>query len=168
MLHWHGQRNMKWTQLLPMLEQLASEGQVPDVLIVHLGENDIRPATGLSIISTIRREVILFWDLFSNMKVIWSNLLPRRTRLNKAPRARQKVNCAVGQLASRLGSTLIEHPKIVHTDPTLSSVGLSFFLGDLKNGILTHLRSSRATVAFAFPVPYCTCVFVCVPQVSLE
>ncbi|XP_015261558.1 PREDICTED: nascent polypeptide-associated complex subunit alpha, muscle-specific form-like [Gekko japonicus] len=152
-LEWHGQEGLTWTQLVPLLQSLAAQGQAPDVLVVHLGESDLEGHRGAPLASTIRKELELVKELFPQARILWSNLLLRRRGSGKAGsrtvnRARTVVNLEMGPFVATLGGAVIEHQAILHTDPdfytdgdNLSGRGLDLFLEDVKNGILAHLQS---------------------------
>ncbi|KAL8206465.1 UNVERIFIED_CONTAM: hypothetical protein K2H54_004529 [Gekko kuhli] len=159
LLEWHGQEGLTWTQLVPLLRRLAAQGQAPDVLVVHLGERDLEGNCGAQLTGTIRKELELVKELSPQVRILWSNLLPRRrgsgkansrsvTRTRKVNRARTVVNLEMGAFVATLGGAVIEHQAILHTDPdfyadgdNLSCRGLDLFLEDVKNGILAHLHS---------------------------
>ncbi|XP_054845891.1 serine/arginine repetitive matrix protein 2-like isoform X2 [Eublepharis macularius] len=153
LLEWHGQEEMAWPQLVPALQKLAAQGQAPDGLIVHLGENDLLCSRGGQLSCTIKQELGLVKELFPQVRILWSNLLLRRRGFGKCGsrtvnRARGMVNLEVGQFIGSLGGAVIEHPAILHTVPdfyadgdSLSCDGLDIFLQDIKNGILAHFPS---------------------------
>ncbi|XP_053107513.1 uncharacterized protein LOC128325774 isoform X3 [Hemicordylus capensis] len=57
---WLGMRGMLWGQLLPTLLDYVDRCSCPDILVVHLGENDLGKRSGLSIIQQASSD---FWVL---------------------------------------------------------------------------------------------------------
>ncbi|XP_048364950.1 uncharacterized protein LOC125439779 isoform X3 [Sphaerodactylus townsendi] len=152
-LEWHGQEGLTWTQLVPTLQNLAAQGQAPDVLIIHLGEEDTECHRAAHLNDIIKKELVLVKEFFPLVWILWSNVLLRRRGCGTGGsrtvnRARTMVNQEMGHFIGTLGGAVIDHPAILHTDPdfytdgdNLSSCGLDIFLEDMRRAILAHLHS---------------------------
>ncbi|XP_077157449.1 uncharacterized protein LOC143819563 isoform X3 [Paroedura picta] len=154
-LEWHGWYGLTWAQLIPYLQDLATWLQPPDVLILHLGESDIMFTIYIGfLIETIQRELFLVKELFPNVKVVWSEMMPWGNWLelpsaSSKKESLRKVNLDVGQYVKDHGGAVVKHPRISFEDlelytcqAKLSDAGLDIFLEDIKHGILAHLVQS--------------------------
>ncbi|KAL8206467.1 UNVERIFIED_CONTAM: hypothetical protein K2H54_004564 [Gekko kuhli] len=76
-LEWHGQDGLMWVRLVPFLQDLAAYHWTPDMLIIHIGENDLMNGLYVSfLIKTIQRELFLVKELFPKVTVVWSEMTP--------------------------------------------------------------------------------------------
>ncbi|KAL8206475.1 UNVERIFIED_CONTAM: hypothetical protein K2H54_004754, partial [Gekko kuhli] len=158
-LEWHGQEDLAWTQLVPMLQKLAAQGQAPDVLILHLGEKDFRSTPWPELRIIIKKELDLLKEVFPNVKVMWSEMLPQNIRpaegdACKVEQMLQEANLVVGGFVSDFGGTVIKHVEMPHSFPVLkvdgsglSHVGLELFLEDIKDTIRAHVLQSSGTAS---------------------
>ncbi|KAJ1140388.1 hypothetical protein NDU88_006741 [Pleurodeles waltl] len=51
------QKGMHWMKLFPYLSKLMVRGQCPDVLLVHIGENDPVSEKGLQILKSMKKDI---------------------------------------------------------------------------------------------------------------
>ncbi|XP_054845757.1 uncharacterized protein LOC129336593 [Eublepharis macularius] len=143
-LEWHGQENLMWDEFLPFLR---NQTQVPDVLIIHLGEND-KAYTWRGLLGTLKRHFFQFKKEFPKVKVVWSEMIPwGRWHGGKREKQRKKVNGIAGQSVRSHGGALIKHPNISPElcidELNLSDAALDIFLEDIKNGILAYMLQPR-------------------------
>lgn len=133
-VHWAGKGGMCWAQLLPVLCQLDRERGAPDVLFIHLGENDLVQSTGLSLLRSMKRDLEWIRNRWPRAKIVWSALLPRRIwRGARKPRAidkaRREVNREVYDFCVSKGIRPLYHEDITFNSPALfrgDGVHLSF------------------------------------------
>ncbi|XP_072849321.2 uncharacterized protein LOC140705452 [Pogona vitticeps] len=150
-ISWMGIRGMQWLQL----GRLTAFGSTPpDVLVVHLGGNDLPRVPGKALILDILREFNRLHVLYPTLRIVWSTIIPRLScrgawSISKINKARRQVNREVcrGISYNGLGS-VINHHRIqiskleyfredgVH----LSEAGLDVFLDDLRGGLLVELE----------------------------
>ncbi|XP_020644458.3 uncharacterized protein LOC110076555 [Pogona vitticeps] len=147
---WKGLCDMQWNQLC----RLAAFGQFPpDVLVVHLGGDDLPKLTGKALILDIIRNLKWLNAKYPTMRIVWSTIIPRLAwegarNICNVNTARRRVNREVCRfVCSGLGS-VIGHQRIqmnkseffrkdgVH----LSDLGLDVFLEDIKGGLLVELK----------------------------
>nr|XP_033811841.1 uncharacterized protein LOC117365474 [Geotrypetes seraphini] len=78
---WWGQRGMRWHQLLPLLADFRRRPRRPDVLLLHLGGNDVDSQTGKHLIDTILGDLRMVLEWFPGTTLLWSDIIPRPRRL---------------------------------------------------------------------------------------
>ena len=147
---------MGWDRVLPEVQHHARLDRPPDVLVLHVGGNDlgIRPIGDL--ITAVKADVLTFRAAYPGMLLVWSDIIARTTwrmarsvcRLNKG---RIKVNKAIGRFVARHGGLVIRHIELeedvglylrgdgIH----LSDVGMELWFLDLQEGIQRALRVWR-------------------------
>lgn len=146
-LHWKGIRGMRWSQFMDVAIK-ESHGWVPDILVVHLGGNDIATQPGKHLILSILADFREWRDKFPHCNIIWSTIIPRFTwraecdpeRLN---RARRSINREVCRAVRSSFGSVVGHPGICLNKPELfrsdgvhlSDLGLQLFLEDLQRGL---------------------------------
>ena len=81
---WLGQSGMHWTQLLPALQyQMICRGQ-PEIIIIHLGGNDIDAIPQTKFIKLIKNDIQYVQSVFSSTTFIWCDILTQ-TYMEKLP-----------------------------------------------------------------------------------
>lgn len=149
---WFGTSGMHWEDLERKIESLLKVNAFPDVIIIHLGSNDLasiaKPITSFELIRNIECSVLRFRSLIPNIKLVWSDILPRRywhgaKKPNKVDKARKRVNCSARTIFKREGGSVIQHPDIRFNEVALyrndgihlSDTGNSIFVNDLQVNI---------------------------------
>lgn len=94
---------MCWGQLLPPIYQFLQEYPPLDIVLVHLGENDLTRRKSISLRVQIKQDLSLVMLWCPNVKIIWSTFLPRRVRrcvrsIPKVDLAGKRVNAYVAHL----------------------------------------------------------------------
>ncbi|XP_054840374.1 uncharacterized protein LOC129333070 [Eublepharis macularius] len=158
-VEWQGRRGLRWPGLLPLLFE-GRCGPLPDILVIHLGGNDLGLVKGKAL--SLQAEADLWWikERWPDTLIIWSAILPRRVwREALDPvgieRARHRANRALEKALGRGLGIYLPHPAIkaevadlyrsdgVH----LSVSGNDIFLEDLRQGLrlaISHLWGARA------------------------
>uniref|UniRef100_A0ABM5FLU4 1-alkyl-2-acetylglycerophosphocholine esterase n=1 Tax=Pogona vitticeps TaxID=103695 RepID=A0ABM5FLU4_9SAUR len=149
-LTWKGLRGMRWIQLC----RLAAFGQAPpDILVIHLGGNDLAQHPGKALVLDILRDLRWLQSRYPVMRIVWSTIVPRlvwkdaRVAL-EVNMARRNVNREVCRaLCKGLGSVIGHHrirfdrPELFRRDGIhLSDLGLDVFLEDIKGGLRAELE----------------------------
>ncbi|KAM3929163.1 uncharacterized protein RB166_006951 [Leptodactylus fuscus] len=155
-IRWLGLRGMLWGRVLGEFHRFARLDRPPDVLLLHVGGNDLGRRPFRELINDIKFDLLRLWAMFPGMVTIWSDIVPRKVwkdvrsveRINKA---RIKVNRAVGRFMARNGALAVRHLELesgsgafwrrdgVH----LNAVGIDLWCLDLQQGIETALRMWR-------------------------
>ncbi|XP_075448420.1 paraspeckle component 1 isoform X1 [Ascaphus truei] len=140
-ISWFFRRDMVWDQLLPTLMQLAREIGKPEVLLIHLGGNDVGGIRGIDLINKMKADLSFVKDVFKETIVVWSEILPRTawndTENYKAiDKLRRKINKCISDYMESVGSLSITYVECEKTCPGFSSsdgVNLSKRALDLFN-----------------------------------
>ena len=119
---WKGVQGMTWDQLVPQLHQLKLNWPNPDLLLIHLGGNDINKSTTEELLSSIKRELNSIRNIFPQCLIVWSDILPRRfwkqgsTPVEDVDKAvdkiRDMINRRVHTMVAELGGTAVTHENI--------------------------------------------------------
>ncbi|XP_038620735.1 tumor susceptibility gene 101 protein isoform X2 [Tachyglossus aculeatus] len=123
-LHWLGKSGMMWDQLIPTLIQSRRRLPDPDVLVVHLGGNDLGATRLLDIIIRMKKDFGFIKQMFKHVVPVWSNIIPRKAWNQEKPqkvmdKCRKKVNGEVGSFLKLLGGCVVKHESLVPESPGL-------------------------------------------------
>ena len=125
-IHWFGKRGMKWGELIPSIKRELLSYSIPDVLLIQLGSNDIGEIKGKELIELVRLDILCLRTLFPNLKIVWSEILPRRywhVARNQVAvdNTRKRVNAVVKQIILNdfKNACVIRHPNIKVSEMTL-------------------------------------------------
>ena len=66
-VYWHGLGGMRWGQLVPTLWECKAKEGKPNVVVIHMLENDLVQPTGLEQIKAMK------WDL-EMLRVCWGKM----------------------------------------------------------------------------------------------
>lgn len=147
-IHWYGRRGMLWEDLVFELGRLYALYTSPDIIVIHLGGNDIGKVKTLDLISSMQdtfrflrinspNTVLVFSEIIP--RLCWSNSLVFKS-LNKV---RKRINRAMEKfLVPDLGLSF-RHMELEGNLPGLyrfdgihlSEVGLDIFNSDLQTCI---------------------------------
>jgi hypothetical protein len=113
---WHGQRGMKWNQLLPKMKTLMRSATPPQMLFVHLGGNDLASTPLRQLTQQAQCNMKALSELCPQTVLIWSDVLPRiRYRgadaNNKMKKTRKTFNSAMRAYIRKLGGKVIRQQK---------------------------------------------------------
>ncbi|XP_052006764.1 uncharacterized protein LOC127660519 isoform X4 [Xyrauchen texanus] len=114
---WKGVQGMKWEQLLPLLLQLKDNWPKPDVLIVHLGGNDISTTAPEVFIETVKKDLTSIKSIFPECLLVWSDILQRQTWRGTEDSKemeifRMAINDSIHQVMAELGGSSLSHGNI--------------------------------------------------------
>nr|XP_033788404.1 elastin-like isoform X1 [Geotrypetes seraphini] len=140
---WWGQRGMRWSHLLLLLERLRSRPRHPDLLLLHLGGNDVDACSGKDLVNIIKDDLRIVLDWFPGVLLIWSDIVPRPRCLasRRWTRGLSKLNRQVGKWVVSQGGLQILHEWVdvscaglFHKDGVhLSAVGWDLLLDDFAS-----------------------------------
>lgn len=138
---------MQWPALLPLLFQ-SYGGSPPDILLVHLGGNDLGLVQGRALVLQVVEDLQVIKAKWPGTWVIWSAIVPRLSWRNALePRvmnkARKNANREIKRaLLGGLGQYLphpelrLERPDLYRSDGVhLADEGLDIFIQDLQQGL---------------------------------
>ncbi|CAI5763300.1 susceptibility gene 101 isoform X1 [Podarcis lilfordi] len=123
-LHWLGKSGMTWDQLIPSLLHTRRRLTDPDILVVHLGGNDLGTYADYDIIRQMKKDIIHIKITFKNSILVWSNIVPRKAWSQDMShefmeKSRKRVNREIGSFMERIGGIIIKHDSLVPESPGL-------------------------------------------------
>ncbi|CAB1343565.1 unnamed protein product [Coregonus sp. 'balchen'] len=116
-LWWKGTQGMTWAQLLPHLDQLKIKWPKPDVVILHLGGNDLGTHSPEALMLSVKKDLTSMRSIFPQCLLVWSDILPRmswrQTEDSEAvDNVRAAINRRVHTIIAELGGTALTHENI--------------------------------------------------------
>ncbi|XP_073690348.1 uncharacterized protein [Garra rufa] len=114
---WKGVQGMTWQQLVPLLHQLKDNWPKPDVLIIHLGGNDISTTAPEAFIETVKKDMTSLKNIFPKCRLIWSSILSRQSwrgteNSNEMEIFRMAINDRMCDIMTELGGSSLSHSNI--------------------------------------------------------
>ncbi|RXN11627.1 hypothetical protein ROHU_010525 [Labeo rohita] len=113
-VQWYGKGGMKWSQILPAV---LSTGLRPDVLLIHVGGNDLGLQRSVDLLSSMKEDISALQKITS-ATVMFSSITERCVwrwgdgrKLNKA---RKFVDSAMAQFMADTGGVFIDNKEIKH------------------------------------------------------
>ena len=76
---WHAVRGLKWHGLRRAIETEVLLGNTPNVIIIHLGGNDLASESVFRLKNIISKEVCYFRTAFPAAILVWVDIIQRRT-----------------------------------------------------------------------------------------
>ncbi|XP_021436008.2 uncharacterized protein LOC110502366 [Oncorhynchus mykiss] len=115
---WKGTQGMTWAQLLPQLDQLKIKWPSPDVVILHLGGNDLGTHNPEALLASVKKDLTSMRSIFPQCLLVWSDILPRiswrHTEDSDAvDNVRAAINRRVHTIIAELGGTALTHDNIM-------------------------------------------------------
>ncbi|KAM8977597.1 uncharacterized protein RCH25_047235 [Pelodytes ibericus] len=113
-VRWFGKRGMRWVQLLPEIVELSRILGSPDILVIHLGGNDLGTIPVLGLGDAIKNDLARLRVLFPDVCIVWSEVVPRnywRCAQNQRAleRSRIKLNKRVSKFVWGMGGIAVRH-----------------------------------------------------------
>lgn len=160
-IRWIGVLGMLWSRVLLEVHHCARLDRPLDVLLLHVGGNDLGLQASRELCRDIKYDFLLLRSLFPDTIVVWSDMVARTSwRLAAVSvawvnKTRIKVNKVVAKFFVRNGGLAIRHRDLeketwlllrgdgVH----LSAVGIDLWFLGLQDGIQQALRVWRAAQA---------------------
>ncbi|XP_042302597.1 tumor susceptibility gene 101 protein isoform X1 [Sceloporus undulatus] len=123
-LHWLGKSGMTWDQLIPTLLHARRRLTDPDILVIHLGGNDLGTDRNVDIINRMKKDLGHLKQIFKNSILVWSNIVPRKVWNQEVQhrvmeKSRRIVNQEIGRFIACIGGTVIRHDTLVPESPGL-------------------------------------------------
>ncbi|XP_072475760.1 tumor susceptibility gene 101 protein isoform X1 [Notamacropus eugenii] len=123
-LHWLGKSGMMWDQLIPTLIHARRHLPDPDVLVIHLGGNDLGAVRLLDIMIRIKKDLGFIKQMFKNVILVWSNIVPRKAWNQEKPqkvmyKCMKRVNLEMSNFMKTIGGCVIKHDTLVPASPGL-------------------------------------------------
>lgn len=155
-VYWDGVRGMKWDALMINLQRdlAVYDFPEPDVLIIHLGSNDVASWNTDELISRMKADIQKVREMFPLTQLVFSEILARRVwrglSLECGEAKRQRINQEVGQYVTEIGGVVVPHENILHQNVTLyikdgvhmNDFGNDILLDDIMNCLSSILAES--------------------------
>ncbi|KAL0964328.1 hypothetical protein UPYG_G00322310 [Umbra pygmaea] len=114
---WKGTQGMTWAQLLPQLDQLKMKWPSPDVVILHLGGNDLGAHSPDDFLAAVKKDLTSMKSIFPKCLLVWSDILPRSfwrhtENSEDVDKVRAAINKRIHTIMAELGGTALTHDNI--------------------------------------------------------
>ena len=143
---WHGQRGMRWHQLLPKVKSLLQSEAPPSWICIHLGGNNLASIPLRALTAMALQDLKTLSKIAPHTMFIWSEILPRvhyrgANSDAKMEKTRKTLNAAIKKGILNLNGQCIKHPGIQWDIPSLfrhdgvhlSNKGNDIFLDNMKS-----------------------------------
>ncbi|KAM4034528.1 uncharacterized protein ACNLHF_021168 [Anomaloglossus baeobatrachus] len=147
-VRWIGVRGMRWRQVLVDFHRFARLDRTPDVLVLHIGGNDLGARPCRELIRDIRYDLLRLWSVCPNLRVVWSDIVPRKVwrgarSLEGIDKTRIKVNRVVGNFVARNGGVVVRHRELESGEGNfwrsdgvhLTAVGIDLWALSIQEGV---------------------------------
>ncbi|XP_069071558.1 uncharacterized protein [Pleurodeles waltl] len=133
-VYWMGKSGMRWGELLYFLSKRLAQGICPDLLVIHLGENDLVALSGIGLLKVMKLDLLRIRKKWAGTHIVWTELVPRRVwrganSIKDIEKQCRKVNREMHSFCHSEGFSVLQHGEIVHGDVALfrqDGVHLSF------------------------------------------
>lgn len=155
-VRWIGLRGMVWSRVLSEFQFHARCDRAPDVLLLHVGGNDMALRPSRHLIRDIKMDLICLWSMYPDLIIVWSDIVARRVwrearSVDCINRARAKVNKEVGSFVKRQGGIVVRHRELEKPSEDflsidgihLSDIGMDMWALELREGLEMALRVWR-------------------------
>ena len=159
---WQGQSGMRCHHLLQKLQLLLSIEDPPQILILHVGGNDINQVPSVVLRHRIVKLMHDIRKLIPQVMIVWSQILPRLAWRGEVThkavnKIRVRINSKVATEVLKINGAYLRYPELVETkaglfccDGThLSDKGNQLFLDTMTKGLQLFLTSNERI----FPLP---------------
>ncbi|XP_044155431.1 uncharacterized protein LOC122942002 [Bufo gargarizans] len=153
-VRWLGVRGMLWGGVLREVHRFVRLDRPPDVLVLHVGGNDLGRRPFRELIRDVKFDLLRIWALFPGLITVWSDIVPRKAwrgarSVESLNKARVKVNRAVGRFMAKSGGVVVRHEVLekgvgefwradgVH----LNAVGTDLWALGLQSGVEVALET---------------------------
>ncbi|XP_077140621.1 uncharacterized protein LOC143805314 isoform X4 [Ranitomeya variabilis] len=152
-LRWIGKRGMVWGQFLSEFHHFVRLDRVPDIVVIHLGGDDLGKRPCRVLIKDIKCDMLRLWAMFPKVVVVWSDIIKRKIwcgarSVAGVNKARIKLNKAVSRFMGRNGAVVVRHVNLESGEGSywradgvhLNEVGTDMWCLAIQEGIETALK----------------------------
>ncbi|XP_041446625.1 serine/arginine repetitive matrix protein 2-like isoform X2 [Xenopus laevis] len=145
---WFGFPGLRWSGVWPTLVRLAKVEQRPDILVIHVGGNDLGLVAQRDLVIMMKQDVDRIRSLFPGIILVWSEITPRLVwrfarDIPAIDRSRGKVNKLLSIFIRKSGGIVVRHRDLENktkscfsTDGVhLSDIGMALFTLAIAEGI---------------------------------
>ncbi|XP_077140620.1 uncharacterized protein LOC143805314 isoform X3 [Ranitomeya variabilis] len=144
-IFWFGIREQKWNSLMDQVTLIYSKFPSPDVIIIHLGGNDIGKLATVGLLFLMKQNFLELRIMFPNTILIFSEIVPRLLWLKSedlkfCEKIRKRLNRSMSKFMPSIGGLSFRHvdleggvPGLFQNDWVhLSEIGTDIFNLNLK------------------------------------
>lgn len=107
-IKWLGVPEMLWSRIMPEVHRFVRLDRHTDILVLHVGGNDLGLRSKLDITQDIKFDVLRLRFAFPRMVIVWSDVNARTTwrlarSVERVNKARKKVNREVSRFVVKNG-----------------------------------------------------------------
>ncbi|XP_029472989.1 uncharacterized protein LOC115099458 [Rhinatrema bivittatum] len=153
---WLSHRGMKWDNLLSLVEQSASQLELPKIVLIHLGGNDVGVGSCKDLIIKIKKDFGTLMNAMPETHWGWSDIIVRFKFLQSHLWCRgvKKLNSQVGKWVVRQRGFWVRHewaweviPGYFRSDGVhLSDIGIDLFNTTIQEGLTQVIGNMRTAV----------------------
>ena len=145
---WQGKGGLRWQELRPVLNKMITGGSCPDVLVIHLGENDLVTEKSVAIVKAMKEDLKDIGRSWSGTYIMWCVWMPRRIwrgarRPAAIDRARKKVNGEMRRFCREQRMGRFENTEITYDEKGfvrqdgvhLSQLGLECYIFQIREAV---------------------------------
>ncbi|XP_041444407.1 serine/arginine repetitive matrix protein 2-like isoform X3 [Xenopus laevis] len=145
---WFGFPGLQWSGVWPALVRLAKVEHRPDILVIHVGGNDLGLVAQRDLVIMMKQDVDRIRSLFPGIILVWSEITPRLVwrfarDIQAIERSRGKVNKLLSIFIRKSGGIVVRHRGLedktkgcFSTDGVhLSDIGMALFTFAIAEGI---------------------------------
>lgn len=156
---WQGKSGLKVKDVIAFLRTLLKYENHPNILILHVGGNDI----GQIPLKQLRDKMLTLVkdvsELLPNTTLVWSQILPRLVWRNEIShssleKSRIRLNSMIATMVLRMGGKYIRYPEIRYQDVGLfsddvhfSHIGNDIFLYRLQQALQNFMMTDTCLVS---------------------
>lgn len=147
-IRWIGIRGLRWSRFLSEFQFHVGLDRTPDVVVIHVGGNDLGSRTSREILRDIKIDCLRLLSSYPGIILVWSDIVARRVwRHARSPsglnKARAKLNRSIGRFIARNGGIVVRHKDLEIVDDSLfwtdgehlNFIGLDIWMLGIQEGI---------------------------------
>ncbi|XP_069803914.1 uncharacterized protein [Dendropsophus ebraccatus] len=160
-VYWMRIEGQHWDGLPNQLRLKCAQYPQPDIIIIHLGGNDIGKEGTIDLLFLMKRDMVTIHQMFPNTKLVFSEIVPRlvwlqATHLKFCERIRKRLNRGMAKFMPSIGGFSFRHSDLEDGVPSLyledmihlSDIGLEIFNLNLQEMIETAIGEA-GSIAWA-------------------
>ena len=147
-VEWMGKGGMRWTDVLPTVRGKLASQPAPDILLLHVGDNDLGQTPRLTLINKMKKDIKEIMETCPRTKIVYSGIVARqqwRGAKNKKQinATRNWLNNQMKKIIEKKNGAVILHKNIVSHNTSLFSQdgvhltekGNDLFISQLESGL---------------------------------
>ncbi|KAJ1090382.1 hypothetical protein NDU88_003515 [Pleurodeles waltl] len=117
-INWVGKSGKRWGELLSVLSRRMEREIFPDLLVIHLVENDLVSLSGIGLLKTMKIDLVRIKERWAGRHIVWTGMVPRRVwrgaySFSGIEKQRRKVNREMRKCCQEKGFSFLLHENLV-------------------------------------------------------